>query len=125
MDPLRRAFLFFWVQESRRDQMRDVGRLLGANFSAGEIRMWSKGGNDKGVYQDEDIIFLPLSLSIKPELREGLMKMVGGMPTPKGYRPGANEVLVDLGQTTVDQFKDFIEQNRQDLKPRGPGAANQ
>lgn len=124
MDPLRRAFIFFWIQERRRDAMGDLGRLLGANFKAGEIRMWSKGGNDKGTYEDNDQIFLPLSLSIKPELREGLMRMVGGLTPPKGYRPGENEVLVDLGQTSVKEFIEFVEQNRQDLKPKGPGAAN-
>lgn len=110
MDAEIRAFLYFWVQERNKQQILELGRLLGAFFTAGEIRAW--GSNDKGTYRDEDPILIPLSLAIKPELRDGLRKMVGGVALPEGYAKGANEVVVDLGQVSTQEFIEFIEKHR-------------
>lgn len=116
LDPDIRSFLFYYVKEGQREQFRELGRMLGSNFTAGEIRNW---GNNKdsvasrgGVYRDGDPIFMPLSIAIKPELREGLMRMVGGVAPPMGYKKRPNEVIVDLGQVTPKEFIDFVNQNR-------------
>lgn len=112
--------MYHSVQEFWKGRIKDLGKLLGAYFTVGEVREWSRKDSG-GSFRDEDPIFLPLSLSIKPELREGLMKMVGGMPLPKEYRKAENEVVVDLGQVTAKEFIEFIEQNRNpNAKPRNP-----
>jgi hypothetical protein len=112
MEPEERAFIAYWVRESRREQMSEIGKLLGVFFSVGEIRKW--GGPDTGnhTYRDDENILIPLSIVLKPELREGLKKMVGGLALPDGYKKGAQEVMVDLGGVSPDDFMYFAKHGR-------------
>lgn len=110
LSPTVRAFLFFWVRENEREKNQEFGRMIGAHFTAGDIRAWGTG--DKGIYRDEDPIFMPLSLALRPELREGLSRMVGGVRLPSDYKKKANEVVVDMGQVTPKEFIDFVEKRR-------------
>lgn len=113
MDHEERAFLAYWVREARREQMAEMGKLLGVFFSVGEIRSW--GAPDSGkptVYKDNENILVPLSIVLKPELREGLKKMVGGLALPDGYKKGAKEVVVDLGGVSPDDFMYFAKHGR-------------
>lgn len=113
MEPEERAFLAYWVRQARQEQMSEVGKLLGVFFSVGEIRRW--GAQDSGkehTYRDEENILIPLSIVLKPELREGLKKMVGGLALPDGYKKGAKEVVVDLGGVSPEDFMYFAKHGR-------------
>lgn len=97
--------------------MEQIGRLLGVLFSAGEVRGWAKQseGPIMGM-SDEDTLLVPLSFMIRPESREGIQKMVGqqGLSLPEGYKRKDGEVVVDLGQVTPEEFKQFVESHRVD-----------
>lgn len=103
------AFLTYWVNQVEERRISMLGRMLGVNFTAGEIRSWSKAGSERD-YKDKDNVLIPLSLIMKPELRDNLIKMVGGesMPLPKGYRKSRNEVVVDMGKVTPEEFIEFV-----------------
>lgn len=117
MDPEIRAFCYFWKSEHSRQQLDDLGQLLGASFTVADIKSW-RADKSGGYYDDKDRLRLPLALSLRPELREGLLKMVGGMVLPKDFVKGENEVVVDLGRTTPQEFQEFIEKKRIDRSPR-------
>lgn len=119
MPQVVRSFLYFWCREIERERNQEFGRLLGAHFTAGEVRRWQTGSGDKGTYADEDVLFIPLSLAMKPELREGLTRMVGGVRLPTDYKKAANEVVVDMGQVSPEAFKEFVRRNR--IVPQTPG----
>lgn len=120
MDPELRAFLFFWVRELQDDRMTALNRFLGVNFTAGEIRQWAAKIDTKGAYKDSDNVFVPLSIAIRPELREGLVKLVGGVRLPDGYVKKPHEVVVDLGQVSTQDFIDFVNKNRKTGQPTPP-----
>lgn len=113
MDPLERSYLFFWVREREFDQMQQISRMLGVMFKAGEVRSWKEGSGDS--LDDEDHLFVPLTFMLRPEAREGVKKMVGnGLPLTD-YRKAPNEVVVDLGQVSPEEFKEFVQKHR--VKP--------
>ncbi len=117
MDPEIRAFLYHSVQKHQAEQMREFGRALGVYFTAGEIRSWTKGEGGKVYYEDSDGLTLPLSLTLKPELRDHLTKLVSGTPLPRGYVKGDKEVVVDLGRVTTQQFRQVLEDLREGRTP--------
>ena len=113
MEPEELVFLAFWVNQLEEKRALLFGRMLGVNFTAGEIRSWAKEGGERD-YKDQDNVLIPLSLIMKPELRDGLVKMVGGnsMPLPKDYRKGKNEIVVDLGKVTPEEFMEFVKNKK-------------
>jgi hypothetical protein len=120
MDGEIRAFLFFWVKEVEEERLRSLNRFLGVNFTAGEIRTWAAKEGKGGAFKDSDQIFIPLSIAIRPELRDGLMKLVGGVRLPEGYIKKPNEVVVDMGQVTPQEFIDFVNKYRKTGTPTPP-----
>ena len=113
MEPEELAFLAFWVREVEEERMRTMGRFMGVNFTAKEIRTWSDSASNKD-YRDDDNVLVPLALVLKPELKESLIKLVGGssMPLPDGYRKAPNEVVVDLGRVSPEEFIEFVKSRR-------------
>jgi hypothetical protein len=112
MDPDVRIFLHHWVRKVEKDRFQQLGRLMGVLFTAGEIRTWNKG-EGKGVFADQDPVSVPLTIAFRPELRDGLMRLVGGLTKPKDVKFGENEVVIDLGATSIEDFKAFVETHRQ------------
>jgi hypothetical protein len=102
-------FIYFWVKEVENTRMMQIGKLIGACFTAGEIRSWGKAG-PASEYKNEDRVLVPLSLILKPEFKEGLIKFVGGdmMPLPPGYAKAKNEVVVDMGKVSPKEFMDWV-----------------
>lgn len=102
-------FLHYWVKEVENTRMMQIGKLIGACFTAGEIRSWGKTGQT-GEYKDTDKVLVPLSLILKPQFKEGLIRFVGGdaMPLPDGYTKGAREVVVDMGKVSPQEFMDWV-----------------
>src|SRR5208282_4193376 len=102
-------FIFFWVKETENSKMFQLGKLLGACFTAGEIRSWGKKGQSN-EYNNDDKVLVPLSLILKPDFKEGLIKFVGGdmMPLPDGYTKAKNEVVVDMGKVSPQEFMDWV-----------------
>lgn len=113
MDPEVQAFLSYWVQKIQADQFNTLGRLLGVLYTAGEIREWGKQSGEKGSYQDADPVNMPLTMALRPELREGLVRLVGGLTLSKDIKVGQNEMVLDLGRTSIQDFKEFVETHRQ------------
>ena len=103
-----RAFLYFWTKEVENERLGQIGRLLGTTFEAKEIRSWSKGGS--GEYKDSDKVLVPLAMAIRPDYREGLMKLVGGggMALPLDYKKKPNEVVLDMSKVSPQEFLDFF-----------------
>ena len=103
-----RAFLYFWTKEVENERLGQIGRLLGTTFEAKEIRSWAKDGS--GEYKDSDKILVPLAMALRPDYREGLMKMVGGsgMALPADYKKKTNEIVVDLSKVSPQEFLDFF-----------------
>lgn len=91
--------------------MMQIGKLIGACFTAGEIRSWGKRGQSS-EYKNDDKVLVPLSLILKPEFKEGLIKFVGGdmMPLPDGYAKAKNEVVVDMGKVSPEEFMNWVKQ---------------
>jgi hypothetical protein len=120
MEPEELVFLAFWVNEVEASKAKMLGRMLGVNFTAGEIRSWSKDGAAKD-YGDQDNVLVPLALVLKPELRDSLIKMVGGqaMPLPKEYRKGKNEIVVDMGKVSPQEFIEFVKNKTPPKIPKG------
>jgi hypothetical protein len=120
MEPEEVDFLYFWVKEVENSRMLQIGKLMGVCFTAGEIRSWGKKGQ-QGEYKDEDKVLVPLSLILKGEFKEGLIRHVGGdmMPLPPGYRKGKNEVVVDMGKVSPEEFINWVKQVNQ-AKPVPP-----
>ena len=119
MDPEELQFRYFWIKEVERERMLQVSKQLGTAFTAGEIRNWAKQGAGGGQYRKNDLVWLPLTLALRPDLREMLLKLVGGdgLAMPKGYRAKKNEVMVDLGQVTHQEFLDFVQHK---ILPKAP-----
>lgn len=101
----------FWARESRKEFIQEIGKLLGVFFKAGDIRKWKDDGGS-GAYQDNDDILIPLSIALRPEMREHLQKMVGGMALPDGYKKGKFEQVVDLGRLPIEDFKYFLKHRK-------------
>jgi hypothetical protein len=118
-----RAFLYFWVKEVENERLGQIGRLLGTTFSAGEIRSWGKKNGESAEYKNADKVLVPLAFAIRPEFREGLMRMVGsaGMVLPSGYKKAPNEVVVDLSKVSPQEFLDFFGQKKLPKVPTGEG----
>lgn len=113
MEPEERVFLAFWVREARKEFMQDMGKLLGVLFNAGDIRSWEENKNGSThTYSDEENILIPLSIALKPELRDGLKQMVQGLATPEGYQKQKGEVMVDLGRVTAEDFRYFLKHKK-------------
>jgi len=98
--------------------MENWARYLGVQFTAGEIRRWSAAGKGK-EYLDEDPVLLPLALSLRPELQQALIKMVGGegVALPAEYRKGQNEIVVDLGKVSPGEFMAFFKKKQEGAGP--------
>ena len=111
MEPEERIFRAYWVRESRKEFVQDLGRLLGVMFKAGDIRNWKDGG-PAHIYQDEEDILVPLSIALRPELRDGLRQMVQGLAAPSDYSKKKGEIMVDLGRVSAEDFKYFLQHKR-------------
>ena len=116
-------FLYFWVKEVENERLNSLGRSLGTTFTAGEIRSWKASGSGSPEYKDQDKVFVPLALTFQPELREGLLKLVGmgGMKLPSDYKRGAREVVVDMSKVTPAEFLAFLGKG---ILPKTPEAEN-
>jgi len=113
-----RDFLEYHLRKLDHEKMESFARYLGVQFTAGEIRQW--GGTGKGRdYLDADPILMPLTLALRPELQQALIKMVGGqgVPLPAEYQRGKNEVVVDLGKVTPDEFMAFFKNKQASAAP--------
>jgi hypothetical protein len=110
LDQEERAFLLYWIQQQERDRALTMGQLLGVSYTVGELRSWKEKKEADTVNLPDDYrITLPLTLLLKPELREGLIKtFVSGMSLPPEYRKGEHEVVVDLSKVTTEEFKAFF-----------------
>lgn len=104
-------FIYFWVKEVENSRMMQIGKLIGACFTAGEIRSWGRKGTNS-EYKDEDKVLVPLSLILKPDFKEGLIRFVGGdmMPLPDGYHKAKNEIVVDMGKVSPQEFMNWVKQ---------------
>ena len=105
-----RAFLYFWTKEVENERIGQIGRLLGTTFEAREIRSWAKAGGNAAEYKDSDKVLVPLAMAIRPDYREGLMKLVGGsgMALPPEYQKKKNEIVMDLSKVSPQEFLDFF-----------------
>jgi hypothetical protein len=110
MGPEMRAFLYYWVQEVERNRFIQLGRTLGTYFQAGDIRRWARLAQGQGYdeFEDSDPISIPLTLALKPELKDWMIKLTSGLGTPQGYTKGKHEVLVDMGRFTKEEYVDFL-----------------
>lgn len=111
MDQDEIQFIYFWIREHERQQLQQLGRLLGVSFEAHEVRGWAKQGGAATRYKDHDAVLMPLTLALRPELREALIKMVGlnGMSAPEGYQKRDGEFMVNLGDIPIEEFKNFLQ----------------
>jgi len=112
MDQEELQFRYFWAKEVERERMLQLGKMVGSTFTAGEIRKWSAQGEGSNDYKKDDMVFLPLALALRPELRDILIKMVGGdggLAMPRDYQGQRNEVMVDLGKVSHQEFLDFVQ----------------
>ena len=76
-------------------------------------------------YKKDDMVFLPLALALRPELRDMLIKMVGGdggLAMPRDYQGQRNEVMVDLGKVSHQEFLDFVQKK---ILPRSKSQAEE
>lgn len=123
MEPEELEFLYFWVREVENERTMHLGKLLGTAFRAGDIRDWAKKG-EQTTYKKNDVVLMPLTLALRPDLREALIRMVGaaGLALPKGYTPTQNEQVVDLGQVSPQEFIDFVQKKK---LPAGPARADE
>lgn len=112
MDPEELEFIYFWAREAENEKMMALGKLLGTYFLAEEIRSWARPGNGSNLYKDKDKVLLPLSIALRPELKEALVKLVGHMPLPQDYKKGTKEVVIDLSRVSTEDFKYFMEHKR-------------
>jgi hypothetical protein len=111
MSAEERAFLYYWVKEVENEKVAQLGRLLGTTFTAGEVRNWGvASAQSSNLFQRNDKVFVPLALAIRPDYRESLIKYVGGdgIPLPKDYQKGKNEVVMDLSKVKPQEFLDFL-----------------
>ena len=92
------------------ERVAQLGKLLGTNFTAGEIRSWGMSKNKSQDFENNSDILVPLSFSFRPEFRDNLIKMVGhdGMLLPSDYKRQKNEMVVDLSKVSPQEFKDFL-----------------
>lgn len=111
MDPEELQFRYFWAKEVERERMMQVAKMIGTAFTAGEVRKWAEQGDGTREYKKNDLIYMPLTLALRPELREMLIKMVGadGLMMPKDYQGRKNEIMIDMGQVSHQEFRDFVE----------------
>jgi len=125
MDIEELQFRYFWVKEVERDRMLQLGKMIGATFTAGDIRKWSLQNAGTPDYKKDDMVFLPLALALRPELRDMLIKMVGGdggLAMPRDYQGQRNEVMVDLGKVSHQEFLDFVQKK---ILPRSKSQAEE
>jgi hypothetical protein len=110
LTPEQRAFGYFWTKEVENERVAQLGRLLGTNFTAGEIRSWAASKNKSGEFENHSDILIPLSFSFRPEFRDNLIKMVGadGLLMPSDYKTRKGEVVVDLSKVSPREFLDFF-----------------
>ena len=112
MSPEELEFLYFWAREVENEKMLAVGKLLGTYFVAEEIRSWAKANSGTNLYKDKDKVLVPLSLALRPELKEALIKLVGNMPLPQDYKKGDKEIVIDLSRVSPEDFQYFMKHKR-------------
>ncbi len=104
-------FIIHHHKQFEDSRILSFAKLLGASFTAGEIRSWSKqsSGGEAKIYKNHENVVVPLSLVLKPELREQLKKMVGNTIQPAGdYVPKEGENVIHLGQVSTEDFKYWL-----------------
>lgn len=104
-------FIIFHHRKQGDAQLMALGKLLGTSFPAGEIRSWGNEKSNSGSvsYKDTDNVVMPLSLVLKPELREHLKKIVGNtLRIEGGYKPKEGEQVVSLGQVSTEDFRYWL-----------------
>lgn len=109
LDPEVRAFLYTSGKGQDKEFFDLWGRMLGTMFYMDDIKKWSaksEGGANSNT------IFMPLVLSLRPELREVLIKMSSGLVLPSEYNVKKGEVVVDLGQVSKDEFMHFLQHRK-------------
>ena len=107
LSSLQLQYVYYWLSKVDTDWFNRLEDALGTRWNSDKIKGLLGGGSKS----TQDEFRVPLSLVIRPELRDTLKKEIDATIGYSGaeYKPGEEEKVEDLSTWSVEEFKDLIE----------------